>query len=163
MSKVPLNLTVNDEEQDTLVQPYQTLLEVLRDNLDFTGPKEGCGTGDCGCCTVVLDGRPVTSCLVLALQAQGQAVTTVEGLARGDELDPIQDAFIRHGALQCGFCIPGAVTMARALLNENPDPTEEEIRWGLAGNLCRCTGYTKWVEAIREVVEQSKSNRGVNA
>lgn len=156
MSKVPLNLTVNDEEQETLVQPYQTLLEVLRDNLDITGPKEGCGTGDCGCCTVVLDGRPVTSCLVLALQAQGQAVTTVEGLARGEELDPVQDAFVRHGALQCGFCIPGAVTMAHALLTENPDPTEEEIRWGLAGNLCRCTGYTKWVEAIQEVVEKSK-------
>lgn len=161
MSKVPLKMIVNGEEQEALVQPYQTLLEVVREVLDLTGPKEGCGTGDCGCCTVLLDGRPVTSCLVLALQAEGQAVTTVEGLGQGDALDPIQDAFVRHGALQCGFCIPGAVTMARALLDENPRPTEDEIRAGLAGNLCRCTGYTKWIEAIHDVVATSGRTREV--
>ena len=149
-----LTLTVNGEPKEILVQPYQTLLEVLRDEIGLTGAKEGCSTGDCGCCTVILDGEPVTSCLVLALQAEGRSVRTVEGLGDGEALDPIQEAFVRHGALQCGFCIPGAVVMARALLDENPHPTEEEIRWGLAGNLCRCTGYTKWIEAIQEVVEK---------
>lgn len=155
MSKNPLVLTVNGEQKEVLVQPYQTLLEALREEIGLTGVKEGCSTGDCGCCTVTLDGKPVTSCLVLAMQAEGKSVRTVEGLGDGDSLDPIQDAFVRHGALQCGFCIPGAVVMARALLDENPQPTEEEIRWALAGNLCRCTGYTKWVEAIQDVVGQS--------
>jgi carbon-monoxide dehydrogenase small subunit len=154
MSRRLLTLTVNGEPKEILVQPYQTLLEVLRDEIGLTGAKEGCSTGDCGCCTVILDGEPVTSCLVLALQAEGRSVRTVEGLGDGEALDPIQEAFVRHGALQCGFCIPGAVVMARALLDENPHPTEEEIRWGLAGNLCRCTGYTKWIEAIQEVVEK---------
>lgn len=155
MSKRVLTLTVNGEQQEVLVQPYQTLLEVLRDEIGLTGAKEGCSTGDCGCCTVILDGKPVTSCLVLALQAEGRSVRTVEGLGTDGALDPIQEAFVRHGALQCGFCIPGAVMMARALLDENPHPTEEEIRWGLAGNLCRCTGYTKWIEAVQEVVERA--------
>ncbi len=154
MTKRVLALIVNDEPKEVLVQPYQTLLEVLRDEIGLTGAKEGCSTGDCGCCTVILDGKPVTSCLVLALQAEGRSVRTVEGLGSDDLLDPIQEAFVRHGALQCGFCIPGAVVMARALLDENPHPTEEEIRWGLAGNLCRCTGYTKWIEAIQDVVSQ---------
>jgi len=157
MSKSILEITVNGERRELLVQPYQTLLETLREDLGLTGAKEGCGTGDCGCCTVILDGKPVTSCLVLALQADGKSIHTVEGLGDGESLDPIQAAFVRHGALQCGFCIPGAVVMARALLDENPNPTEEEIRWGLAGNLCRCTGYTKWVEAIQEVVAQASS------
>jgi len=152
MSKRLLTITVNGELTEALVQPYQTLLEALREDIGLTGVKEGCSTGDCGCCTVILDGKPVTSCLVLALQAEGKNVRTVEGLDHDGALDPIQQAFVRHGALQCGFCIPGAVVMARALLDENPSPTEEEIRWGLAGNLCRCTGYTKWVEAIQEVV-----------
>jgi len=146
-----LTLTVNGETREVLVWPYQTLLEVLREELGLTGTKEGCGSGDCGCCTVLLDDQPVTSCLVLALQAAGRRVRTIEGLASGDHLDPLQEAFAQHGALQCGFCIPGAIVMARALLNENPHPTDEEIRWWLAGNLCRCTGYTKWVEAIRAV------------
>jgi carbon-monoxide dehydrogenase small subunit len=156
MSKQILSLTVNGVAHDVLVQPYQTLLEVLREEIGLTGPKEGCSTGDCGCCTVILDGRPVTSCLVLALQAAGKEVQTVEGLGDDAGLDPLQEAFVRHGALQCGFCIPGAVTMARALLSENPHPTDDEIRWGLAGNLCRCTGYTKWLEAVRDVVSQSQ-------
>lgn len=155
MSKRPLTLTVNGAQQEILVQPYQTLLEVLREELGLTGAKEGCGTGDCGCCTVLLDGKPVTACLVLALQAEGRTVRTVEGLGDGERLDPIQEAFVRQGALQCGFCIPGAVVMARALLDENPHPTDEEIRWALAGNLCRCTGYTKWIEAVRDVVDAS--------
>jgi carbon-monoxide dehydrogenase small subunit len=158
VKKIPLSMTINGEEQTALVHPYETLLGALRDDFDLTGPKEGCGTGDCGCCTVILDGQPVTSCLVLALQADGRSVTTVEGLARGDELDPIQDAFVRHGGLQCGFCIPGAVTMARALLNENPHPTQEEIRWGLAGNLCRCTGYTKIFEAVEMAAAETQSH-----
>jgi carbon-monoxide dehydrogenase small subunit len=154
MTRRVLELTVNGEPTEVLVQPYQTLLEVLRDEIGLTGAKEGCSTGDCGCCTVILDGKPVTSCLVLALQAEGRSVRTIEGLGSEDGLDPIQEAFVRHGALQCGFCIPGAVVMARALLDENPRPTEEEIRWGLAGNLCRCTGYTKWIEAIQDVVSR---------
>ncbi len=156
MSKQILHLTVNGEDREILVQPYQTLLEVLRDELDLTGAKEGCGTGDCGCCTVLLDGKPVTSCLIVGLQAEGRRVTTIEGLETDEGLDPIQRAFVRRGALQCGFCIPGAVIMARALLNENPNPSEEEIRWAMAGNLCRCTGYTKWVEAIQDVVQGVK-------
>lgn len=155
MSKSVLTLTINGEQKEILVQPYQTLLEALREEAGLTGTKEGCGTGDCGCCTVILDGKPVTSCLVLALQAEGKTVRTVEGLGDEDALDPIQRAFAKHGALQCGFCIPGAVVMARALLDENPHPTEEEIRWGMAGNLCRCTGYTKWVEAIQDVVAEA--------
>jgi len=156
MPKQVLNVTVNGQPHELLVQPYQTLLETLREDLSLTGTKEGCGTGDCGCCTVVLDGRPVTSCLVLALQAEGSSIRTSEGLGDGERLDPIQDAFVRHGALQCGFCIPGAVVMARSLLDENPQPTEVEIRWAMAGNLCRCTGYSKWIEAIEDVVVTSK-------
>ncbi len=151
MNQQTLRLQVNGEDRELLVWPYQTLLEVLREELGLTGAKEGCGTGDCGCCTVLLDGAPVTSCLVLALQANGRAVRTIEGLSEGDRLDPLQEAFVRHGALQCGFCIPGALVMARALLDENPHPSEEEIRWAMAGNLCRCTGYTTWIEAIDEV------------
>jgi len=156
MSRQVLNVTVNGQSHELLVQPYQTLLETLREDLSLTGTKEGCGTGDCGCCTVVLDGRPVTSCLVLALQAEGSSIRTSEGLGDGERLDPIQEAFVRHGALQCGFCIPGAVVMARSLLDENPQPTEVEIRWAMAGNLCRCTGYSKWIEAIEDVVVTSK-------
>jgi len=156
MTREELRVTINGESQALLVQPYQTLLEVLREEASLTGAKEGCGTGDCGCCTVILDGKPVTSCLVLALQTNGSSVSTVEGIGDADNLDPIQRAFARHGALQCGFCIPGAIVMARALLDENPNPTEEEIRWAMAGNLCRCTGYTKWVEAIAEVAQASR-------
>jgi carbon-monoxide dehydrogenase small subunit len=146
-----LRCTVNGEAVEALVRPYDTLLDALRETLGLTGPKEGCGTGDCGACTVHLDGRPVASCLVLAMQARGRAVLTVEGLGRPDALHPLQEAFVRLGVPQCGFCIPGALMAAAALLGETPRPTDDEIRYGIAGNLCRCTGYTKMVAAIAEV------------
>jgi carbon-monoxide dehydrogenase small subunit len=150
VGKHVLRCTVNDEPVEVLVPPYVTLLDALREELGLTGPKEGCGTGDCGACTVRLDGMPVASCLVLALQVRGRAVQTIEGLARGGALHPLQDAFVRHGVPQCGFCIPGVLMAAAALLADTPRPTDEEIRYGIAGNLCRCTGYTKMVAAIRE-------------
>jgi carbon-monoxide dehydrogenase small subunit len=150
MPKQVLEFTVNDEPVEQLVQPYLTLLDVLREGLGLTGPKEGCGTGDCGACTVHLDGEPVASCLVLALQARGRQVRTIEGLAGPDGLHPVQAAFVKHGAPQCGFCIPGTIMSAAALLESNHNPTEEEIRYAIAGNLCRCTGYTKFVAAIAE-------------
>jgi len=150
VAKQVLSFTVNGERVETLVQPYVTLLDALREDLGLTGPKEGCGTGDCGACSVHLDGKLVASCLVLAMQARGRSVTTIEGLARGGALTPLQDAFVRRGVAQCGFCIPGVVMAAAALLAENPKPSHEDIRYGIAGNLCRCTGYTKMVEAISE-------------
>jgi carbon-monoxide dehydrogenase small subunit len=146
-----LSCTVNGENVEVLVQPYVTLLDALREDLDLTGPKEGCGTGDCGACTVHLDGQPVASCLMLAMQARGREVRTIEGLAGNGALHPLQDAFVRLGVPQCGFCIPGVLMAATALLAENPHPTEEQIRYGIAGNLCRCTGYTKMLAAITEV------------
>jgi carbon-monoxide dehydrogenase small subunit len=145
-----LNCTINDEPVEALVQPYQTLLDALREDLGLTGPKEGCGTGDCGACTVHLDGKPVASCLMLAMQVRGRSVTTIEGLGRSGVLHPLQDAFVRLGVPQCGFCIPGVLMAAAALLAENGTPTDDEIRYGIAGNLCRCTGYTKMVTAISE-------------
>ena len=150
MSKHILNCVVNGETVEVLVQPYVTLLDALREDLDLTGPKEGCGTGDCGACTVHLDGQPVASCLMLAMQARGREVRTIEGLAATGVLHPLQDAFVRLGVPQCGFCIPGVLMAAAALLAENPRPSEEEIRYGIAGNLCRCTGYTKMLSAITE-------------
>jgi len=155
--KQVLSLTVNDEPVDVLVQPYVTLLDALREDLGLTGPKEGCGTGDCGACSVHLDGRLVASCLVLALQARGRNVRTIEGLAAANVLHPLQDAFVRLGVPQCGFCIPGVLMAAAALLAETKHPTEEEIRYGIAGNLCRCTGYTKMVAAITEAATQGAS------
>jgi carbon-monoxide dehydrogenase small subunit len=157
--KQVLSFTVNDEPVETLVQPYVTLLDALREDLGLTGPKEGCGTGDCGACTVHLDGQPVASCLMLAMQARGRAVRTIEGLARAGTLHPLQDAFVRHGVPQCGFCIPGVLMAAAAVLAETPRPTEEEIRYGIAGNLCRCTGYTKMIAAIGEAAATSKGAR----
>ena len=150
MAKHLLSCTVNDEPVEVLVQPWDTLLDALRERMGLTGPKEGCGTGDCGACTVHLDGNPVASCLVLAMQARGHTVRTIEGLGSRHALHPLQDAFVRLGVPQCGFCIPGVLMAAAALLAENPRPTEEEIRYGIAGNLCRCTGYTKMVTAITE-------------
>ena len=150
MAKQVLSCAVNGEPVEVLVQPYETLLDVLRERIGLTGPKEGCGTGDCGACTVHLDGQPVASCLVLALQARDRSVLTIEGLAKNGTLHPLQDAFVRHGVPQCGFCIPGVLMAAAAVLAETPRPTEEEIRYGIAGNLCRCTGYTKMLAAIDE-------------
>jgi aerobic carbon-monoxide dehydrogenase small subunit len=150
VSKQVLSCTVNGEAVEVLVQPYVTLLDALREDLNLTGPKEGCGTGDCGACTVHLDGQPVASCLMLAMQARGRQVRTIEGLGTDGALHPLQEAFVRLGVPQCGFCIPGVLMAAAAVLAENPRPSEEEIRYGIAGNLCRCTGYTKMLAAITE-------------
>ncbi len=151
MAKQVFNLRVNGKEYDMYSEPNRTLLEVVRDELRFTGAKEGCGTGDCGACTMIVDGKAVTSCLVLAPDAQGRDIRTIEGLAQDGELHPMQQAFINHGAVQCGFCIPGMILSAVTLLERNPHPTREEIRRGIAGNLCRCTGYRKIIEAIESV------------
>ena len=150
MPKHVLTCTVNGEAVEVLVQPYVTLLDALREDLGLTGPKEGCGTGDCGACTVHLDGQPIASCLMLAMQARGREVRTIEGLGVNGALHPLQDAFVRLGVPQCGFCIPGVIMAAAALLAENPRPSEDEIRYGIAGNLCRCTGYTTMLTAITE-------------
>ncbi|HEY4909849.1 MAG TPA: (2Fe-2S)-binding protein [Methylomirabilota bacterium] len=159
MAKHVLRSTINGEPVEVLVQPYETLLDALREELGLTGPKEGCGTGDCGACTVHLDGKPVASCLMLAMQARGRTISTIEGMSRNGKLHPLQDAFVRHGVPQCGFCIPGVLMAASALLAENPSPTEEEIRYGIAGNLCRCTGYTKMVTAIAEAASATAAER----
>jgi carbon-monoxide dehydrogenase small subunit len=152
--KYPLTLKVNGITHELSVDPRERLLDVVRYRLDLTGSKEGCGTGDCGACTMLLDGKPVTSCLVLALQANGREITTVEGLARAGELSAIQQSFVEHTALQCGVCIPGFIVNATALLRENPNPTEEEIRFYLQGNLCRCTGYKKIFEAVLDAARR---------
>lgn len=148
MAKTHVTLNLNGESAEFLCEPRQTLLEVLRDELDLTGTKEGCATGDCGACSVLLDERVVCACLVLAVEAEARTVTTVEGLADGDELHPLQRAFLEHAALQCGICTPGFLVAAKALLERNPDPSEHEVRYELAGNLCRCTGYDKIVHAV---------------
>lgn len=150
MSKLHIALMVNGLERELLVEPNRTLTQVLREDLRLTGTKHGCGIGDCGCCTVLMDGEAVNSCLVLALEAMGRKITTIEGLAEGNRLHPLQDSFIELGAIQCGFCSPGMILSSKALLAENPSPTEEDIRLGLSGNLCRCTGYQKIVEAVQD-------------
>ena len=147
--KNPLSFTVNSSSVDLFVEPHQSLLDTLRDALFLTGTKKGCDEGDCGACTVIMNGRSVTSCMVLAMDAQGEAITTIEGLASGQELHPVQQAFVDHGGIQCGYCTPGLIMNAVALLEENPDPSPEEIRHALGGNLCRCTGYVKVVDAVR--------------
>ena len=151
MPKIPVSFTVNGDPVEILVEPWQTLMDALRDELQLTGTKEGCSNGNCGACTVMLNGRAIDSCCMLAPEVQGQDVITIEGLAKGGELDPLQRAFIDYGALQCGFCIPGFLVSARAYLNTNPHPSEDEIRHAIAGNLCRCTGYDKIVRAIQHV------------
>ncbi|MEK7777626.1 MAG: (2Fe-2S)-binding protein [Chloroflexota bacterium] len=153
MPKIQVAFNVNGEPKEMLVQPWQTLLDALRDELMLTGTKEGCGNGNCGACTVILNGRAINSCCMLAVEAEGQEIITVEGLATNGKLDPLQQAFITHGALQCGFCTPGFLMSARAFLNVNPHPTEHEIRLAIAGNLCRCTGYDKIVRAIQAVAQ----------
>jgi len=147
-------LNVNDEFYEVAVEPHRTLLEVLRDTLGLTGTKKGCDEGECGACTVLIDGEAVLSCLLLAVEAQGKRITTIEGLAKDGQLHPLQQAFIDHGAIQCGFCTPGVILSAKALLDRNPKPTEAEVRAAIAGNLCRCTGYVKSVEAILAASEK---------
>jgi carbon-monoxide dehydrogenase small subunit len=146
---------INGTEQEFLCAPRQTLLEVLRDVLGLTGTKEGCSNGNCGACTVLLDGRPVDTCLVLAVEAAGCRIDTIEGLAVPDRLHPLQQAFLENAALQCGICTPGFLMSAKALLDGNDDPSEEEIRFALAGNLCRCTGYDKIIRAVQSVASQA--------
>ncbi len=150
-----ISLTINNEEYELAVAPNQTLLEVLRYELGLTGTKQGCGVGDCGTCTVIMDGKPVNSCLVLALQANGKHVLTIEGMQTDQGLHPIQQAFVDDGAIQCGFCSPGMILTAKSLLDQNPKPNESEIRTAISGNLCRCTGYQKIVEAIQHASEKS--------
>ena len=150
MAGIAVSTTINGDSVEFLCQPDETLLDVLRNRLDLTGAKEGCGTGDCGACSVMVDGRLVCSCLVLGAEVDGLTVETVEGMATGDKLHPLQEKFLEHAALQCGICTPGLLVAAKDLLARNPDPTEEEIRFGLAGNLCRCTGYDKIVRAVQD-------------
>ena len=149
-----IELKVNGEVHEVLVEPHRTLLEVLREKLGLTGTKEACDTGECGSCAVLMDGIPINSCLVLALDARGKEIVTIEGLADGSKLHPLQKAFKDHGATQCGYCTPGMIITAKALLDDNPKPTEQEIREAISGNLCRCTGYGKVIEAIQAVAEE---------
>ena len=153
-------LNVNDEFYEVAVAPNRTLLEVLRDTLGLTGTKKGCDEGDCGSCTVLMDGKAVLSCLMLAVEAQGRKIITIEALAKNGQLHPLQQAFIEHGAIQCGFCTPGIILSAKALLDRNAKPTEVEVREAIAGNLCRCTGYVKIVEAIRAASQKHPSEEG---
>lgn len=158
MEKTTLNMTVNGQTVQVAVKPTWTLLHVLREALHLTGTKKGCEQGDCGACTVIMDGQAVNACLVLALQAQGRQIETVEGLATAERLHPLQESFIRHGAVQCGFCTGGQLMSAEALLRNNPDPDEAEIKTAISGNLCRCTGYTKIITAIAAAGRQMPSS-----
>ena len=152
--KKQIKLKVNGVEYDVLIKPYWTLLDVLRNEIGLMGTKKGCDKGECGACTVIMNGEAILSCLVLAIQCQGKDILTIEGLAEDGKLDPLQDAFVNDGAIQCGFCTPGMVLAAKALLDRNPQPTEEEIRRAIVGNLCRCTGYVKIIEAIQSVTKK---------
>ena len=154
MKKI-INLTINNEAYELAVEPNQTLVEVLRYDLGLTGTKQGCGVGDCGSCTVIMDGKPVNSCLVLAVQANGRNILTSEGLDTDQGLHPLQQAFVDKGAVQCGFCTPGMILSAKGLMDQNPKPDESEIRMAISGNLCRCTGYQKIVEAIQHASKVS--------
>jgi aerobic carbon-monoxide dehydrogenase small subunit len=158
MAKQHVTTTVNGDAVELLCDPTQTLLDILRDELDMKGTKEGCGTGDCGACSVTMDGVLVCSCLVLGVEANGKSVETIEGMAEGEDLHPLQQKFIDHIALQCGICTPGLLIASKALLEENPDPTESEIRYWLAGNLCRCTGYHKIIEAVQDAAAEMRGN-----
>ena len=150
MNKIHVNTTVNGDDLEFLCDPRETLLDALRDKLNLTGAKEGCGTGDCGACSVTLDDRLVCSCLVLGVEAEGKSIGTVEGIADGENLHPLQQKFIEHAELRCGICTPGILVATKALLGKNPDPTETEVRYWLAGNLCRCTGYDKIIKAVMD-------------
>jgi len=154
MAKHHIAFTVNGDPVEVLCETQQTLLDVLRDELELTGTKEGCGTGDCGACSVVVDGRLICSCLMLGVEANGKSVETIEGMGRSEELHPLQRKFLEHAALQCGICTPGFLVAAKALLDRNPNPTETEVRYWLAGNLCRCTGYDKIVRAVMDAAAE---------
>jgi aerobic carbon-monoxide dehydrogenase small subunit len=156
--KTLVEATINGEQVEFLCEPRQSLLETLRDVLELTGSKEGCLTGDCGACSVLIDGRVVCSCLMLGVEAQGKNITTVEGLARGAELHPLQQKFLENASLQCGICTPGFLIASKALLDRNPDPSEAEVRYALAGNLCRCTGYDKIVRAVLDAAKVMKES-----
>lgn len=156
MSRIHISTTVNGDPVEFLADPRDSLLDCLRDQLGLTGSKEGCGTGDCGACSVTLDGTLVCSCLVLGVEVDGKSIETIEGMAQGDALHPLQRKFIEHAALQCGFCTPGILVAAKALLAQNPDPTESEIRFWLAGNLCRCTGYDKIIRAVQDAAAEMR-------
>ena len=156
MSKTHVTTTINGDAVEYLCEPDQSMLEVLRDNLELTGTKEGCATGDCGACSVSLDGRLVCSCLVLGVEAEGKQIETIEGIANGSELHPIQKKFLENAALQCGICTPGFIVATKALLAKNPDPTEDEARYFLAGNLCRCTGYDKIIRAVLDAAAEMR-------
>jgi aerobic carbon-monoxide dehydrogenase small subunit len=158
MAKYHVSTTVNGDPVEFLCEPDQTLLDVLRDELQLTGSKEGCGSGDCGACSVMLDDRLVCSCLVLAPEAEGRSVLTIEGMAHGEQLHPLQQKFLEHAALQCGICTPGFLIAAKALLDRNPDPSETEVRYWLAGNLCRCTGYDKIVRAVMDTASDLRAD-----
>ncbi|MFQ5594614.1 MAG: (2Fe-2S)-binding protein [Anaerolineae bacterium] len=153
MKRYTLSLHVNDDTYEVAVRPQWSLLEVLRDELELTGTNDGCRTGNCGACTVLLDGRPITSCLMLALDADGHQITTIEALSASGEIHPLQRSFVEHGAIQCGYCTPGMILSANTLLEDNPHPTETEVRSALIGNLCRCTGFAKIVEAVMAATE----------
>jgi aerobic carbon-monoxide dehydrogenase small subunit len=157
---VRIALTINGVPRELEVEPYRSLLDMLRNEAGLTGTKKGCDVGDCGACTVLVDGKPVNSCLMLGVEAQGADLVTIEGIQpAADRLHPLQESFVRFGGAQCGFCTPGIIVMAKALLDENPNPTEDEIRFAIAGNICRCTGYTKIVEAIQHAAKELKRDR----
>ena len=158
MKKYNITASVNGDELDYSCYADQTLLEVLRENLQMTGTKNGCGSGDCGACTVIVNKRPVNACLILGVELEGAIIETVEGLAEGSTLHPLQQKFLDHAALQCGICTPGFLTMSKALLERNPNPTETEVRYALAGNLCRCTGYDKIVRAVLDAAAEMRAN-----
>ncbi|MDP2647507.1 MAG: (2Fe-2S)-binding protein [Desulfobacterales bacterium] len=149
MEMKKIKFVINGQPCELKVYPWATLLEMIREDLQLIGTKEGCGQGECGSCTVIMDGKTINSCLVPAVEADGKEITTIEGLARGDKLHPVQEAFVENAGMQCGFCTPGMIMSAKALLDRNPAPSDEEIRAGIAGNFCRCTGYTKIIESIR--------------
>ena len=156
MAKHHIHAQINGDDVEYLCETEETLLDVLRDTLHLTGSKEGCASGDCGACTIICDGKIVCSCLMLGVEAEGRTITTVEGIAQGDHLHPVQQKFLEHAALQCGFCTPGFIVAAKALLDANPNPTEIEARYWLAGNLCRCTGYDKIIRAVMDAAAEMR-------
>ncbi|QUH21503.1 (2Fe-2S)-binding protein [Alkaliphilus sp. B6464] len=156
MLKYDISFILNNEQVYISVDPHKTLLEMIREDLDLTGAKEGCGAGECGACTVLVNNRPINACLMLAVEADGQEIITIEGLSTGEELDELQESFIDHAALQCGYCTPGMIMSAKALLMKNPTPTETEVKKAISGNLCRCTGYKKIIEAVMDVVNKNQ-------